>query len=203
MYCALERPDSAQFLSHAARTHTLPFPRTRSNNTHKHTSTLWTPSFSFFPPLVYLPLFACLVLFFLDCLLSICSSDPLEAPAMSRCCSLLSCPNGHPTPLRANQTCCLTEGINHPCLHNWPGRPLSTRPGAGAGANRYCRHRRQSVVGVKMMEWNSTFQKSQSSSACYSSCSRGIIIFQTVFYLKVKISLSFGKNCTTLQPELI
>lgn len=181
MYCALERPDSAQFLSHAARTHTLPFPRTRSNNTHKHTSTLWTPSFSFFPPLVYLPLFACLgsVLFFLDCLLSICSSDPLEAPAMSRCCSLLSCPSGHPTPLRANQTCCLTEGINHPCLHNWPGRPLSTRPGAGAGANRYCRHRRQSVVGVKMMEWNSTFQKSQSS-------------FQTVFYLKVKISLSFG-----------
>lgn len=84
----------------------------------------------------------------------------------------------HPDP--EIQTRRLTEGINHPCLYNWPGRPLSTRPGAGASANSYCRHRRQCVVGVKMMEWNLTFQKSQSSSACYSSHSQWIIHFQTV-----------------------
>lgn len=79
----------------------------RVPTTHTNTPQPYEPHlFLFFPLLVYLPLFACLgsVLFFLDCLLSICSSDPLEEPAMSRRCSLLSWPSGHPTPLRANLT---------------------------------------------------------------------------------------------------
>lgn len=115
----------------------------------------------------------------------------------------------HPDP--EIQTRRLTEGINYPCLYNWPGRLLSTRPGAGASASAsasYCRHRRQCVVGVKMMEWNPTFQKCQSSSACYSSHSQWTIHFQIVFYIFLQIKKGkkshyiFGKNCTTLQPEL-
>lgn len=185
MYCALERLDSAQFLSHAARTHTLPFPRTRSNNTHKHTSTLWTPSFSFFPPLVYLRLFACIG----------SSADLSRLPSVHLLIRSTGCSGNVQTLLSAQlaerspyttacqpdpeiQTHCLTKGINHLCLHNWPGCPLSTRPGAG---HPLMQTQRQCVVGVKMMEWNSTFQKSQSSSACYSSRSWWIIISQTIF----------------------
>ncbi len=69
MFCALERFDSAQFLSHATRTHILPFPRTRSKqNTQTHLNPM-NPIFFFFFPLVYLPLLACLgsVLLFQDC----------------------------------------------------------------------------------------------------------------------------------------
>lgn len=105
MFCALERFDSAQFLSHAARTHTLPFPRTHSNKTHKHTSTPWTPSFSFFI-LVYLPLLACLRI-------SVDLSRLLCPSAHQIHWKLWQCPDttqlsagraGHPTPLRATLT---------------------------------------------------------------------------------------------------
>lgn len=119
MFCALERFDSAQFLSHAARTHTLPFPRTRSNNTHKHTSTPWTPSFSFFPS--SLSFSACLSR--ISAALSILPSVHLLIRSTGRSGNvqtLLSWPSGspyttacHPDP--GIQTRCLTEGINHPC----------------------------------------------------------------------------------------
>ncbi len=135
MFCALERFDSAQFLSHATRTHILPFPE-RVPTKHTNTPQPYEPHLFLFFPLVYLPLLACLgsVLLFQDCSVHLLIRST-EALAMSRHYSALSWPSGspyttacHPDP--GIQTRCLTEGINHPCLHNWPGRPLSTRPGA-------------------------------------------------------------------------
>ncbi len=106
MFCALERFDSAQFLSHATRTHILPFPRTRSKqNTQTHLNPMNPIFFLFFP------------------------SSVSSSPCMSRISAALSrllcpsahqihwnlwqCPDttqlsagraGHPTPLRATLT---------------------------------------------------------------------------------------------------
>lgn len=88
--------------------HTLPFPRTRSNKTHKHTSTLWTPSFSFFP-LVYPPLLACLgsVLIFQHCSVHLL----IRSTGSS----------GNVQTLFSSQ---LAEGITlHHCMPPWPWNP--------------------------------------------------------------------------------
>lgn len=161
-------------------THTLPFPRTRSNNTHKHTSTPWTPYFSptGLSSSVCLSCIADLsVHLFIRSTEGSISSQMIHTALLAEWSSYTTA--CHPD--HGIQTRCLTEGINHLCLHSWPARLLSTRPGAGAGAKRYCRHRRQCVVGAKRMEWNSAFQKSQSNASCYSLHSWWISIFQKVY----------------------
>lgn len=170
MFCALERFDSAQFLSHAARTHTLPFPRTHSNKTHKHTSTLWTPSFSPPPPLVYLSL-----------------KPVYDQSALSRLLSvnLLIRSTGSSGNVQTLLSSQLAEQVTqHHCVPPWPWNPNRLphrrhkpslpaqqartpslhRTWSGCRCQALLQTPRQYVVGVKKMEWNSTFQKSQSIS---------------------------------------
>ncbi len=69
MCCALERFDSAQFLSHTARTHThCHFPE-RVPTKYTNTPQPYEPHLFLFSPLVYPPLLACLgsVLIFQHC----------------------------------------------------------------------------------------------------------------------------------------
>ncbi len=151
-------------------THTAISQNAFQQNTQTHLNPM-NPIFFFFSPLVYPPLLACLgsVLIFQHCL-SICSSDPLEALAIPDAIQLSAGRAGHPTPLRATLTLnpnTLSHRRHKPSLPAQLARTPSlhqTRSGCRCQVLLQTR-----VVGVKMMEWNSTFQKSQSSSTCDAS----------------------------------
>ncbi len=166
MFCALERFDSAQFLSHTAISQNA-----FQQNTQTHLNPM-NPIFFFFSPLVYPPLLACLgsVLIFQHCSVHLL----IRSTGSS----------GNFQMLFSSQ---LAERVTlHHCVPPWPWNPntLSHRrhkPSLPAQLARTpslhqtrsgCRCQvllQTRVVGVKMMEWNSTFQKSQSSSTCDAS----------------------------------